>query len=329
MRRRKFLIGLGAAMALPSARPISLRAQQALPVIGILSGATFEGMGTWLTWFYQGLANQDYVENRDFTVQLRWADDNYDRMPGFAADLVRRKVNLIVTFDTPGSLAAKEATATIPIVFSVGTDPVEVGLVPSLARPGGNLTGVTNINVELLPKCLSLIHELLPAAAPIAVLLNPGNRRQFEKELPDVQAAARTLGVQLLVLNASKTSEIETAFATLASARAGALMVSGEALFFYYRDRLVALAARDAVPAIYAYREYTEAGGLISYGTKVANSYRQAGAYAGRVLKGEKPADLPVQRPARFETLLNLKTAKALGIEVPTTFLGRTDEVIE
>jgi len=325
MRRREFIAGLAGA-----AWPFATHAQAALPVIGILTGATFEAMKTFLAWVYQGLADQGYVENRTFTAQLRWADDKYDRLPVLAADLARLRVNLIVALGTtPGALAAKAATQTIPIVFIVGTDPVEVGLIPSLARPGGNLTGVSLLVVELLAKNLSLMHELVPSAASIAVLVNPANRTQAESELREAEAAARTLGVRLLILNASTPSEIETAFATLAREGAGGLVVTGEAFFYFQRNQIATLETRYKVPAIWPSRESLDAAGLMSYGTKIADLYRQAGVYAGRVLKGEKPADLPVQRATKIDLALNLKTAKALGITVPTSILLRAAEVIE
>jgi putative tryptophan/tyrosine transport system substrate-binding protein len=326
--RRDFITLLGGIAA---ARPLPAQAQQAaVPVIGILSGATFEIMNDLLAWVYPGLADQGYVESRNFTVQLRWADDVYDRLPALAADLVRRRVDLIFALGTtPGALAAKAATQTIPIVFLVGTDPVDSGLVPNLARPDGNLTGVTILVVELLAKNLSLMHELMPSAGSIAVLINPGNRTQAETELRDVQAAARILGVRLVILNASMPSEIEAAFATLMREGAGGLVVSGESFFYAQREQLIALAGRYAVPAIYPSPSFFEAGGLMAYGASQADLYRQAGVYVGRVLKGEKPADLPVQRATKLNLALNLKAAKALGITVPTSILLRADEVIE
>jgi putative ABC transport system substrate-binding protein len=322
IRRREFLtLVCGAAVAWP----LVARAQQSdrMRRIGILSGATFEVMNGLLAWVYPGLADQGYVENRNFTVQLRWADDNYDRLPALAADLASRRVDLIVALGTtPGAIAAKAATQTIPIVFLVGTDPVDSGLVPNLARPDGNLTGVTILVVELLAKNLSLMHEL-------TVLINPGNRTQAETELRDVQAAARILGVRLVILNASMPSEIDAAFATLMREGAGGLVVSGESFFYAQREQLTALAARYAVPAIYPSPSFFEAGGLMAYGASQADLYRQAGVYVGRVLKGDKPADLPVQRATKLNLALNLKVAKALGITVPTSILLRADEVIE
>jgi putative tryptophan/tyrosine transport system substrate-binding protein len=276
------------------------------------------------------LADQGYIEDRNFTVQLRWADDDYGRLPALAADLVRRRVDLIVALGTtPGALAAKAATQTIPIVFLVGTDPVDSGLVPSLARPGGNLTGVTILAVELVAKNLSLMHELVPSAGSIAVLINPGNRTQAETELRDVQAAARLLGVRLLILNASTPSEVDEAFATLLREGAGGLVVGGETFFYAQREQLIALAARSAVPTIYSVPSFFEAGGLMADGVSQADLYRQAGVYAGRILKGQEPADLPVQRATKVNLAVNLKAAKSLGLTVPQSILARADEVIE
>jgi putative ABC transport system substrate-binding protein len=327
MKRRDFITLVGGAAMLP----VAARAQQAgMPVMGILSGATFEVMNDLLAWVYPGLADQGYVENRNFTAQLRWADDKYERLPALAADLVRRRVDLIVALGTtPGTLAAKAATQTIPIVFVVGTDPVDSGLVPSLARPDGNLTGVTILVVDLLAKNLSLMHELMPNAVSIAVLINPGNRTQVETELRDVQAAARILDVRLVVLNASMPSEIDAAFATLMREGAGGLVVSGETFFYAQREQLIALAARHAVPAIYPSPSFREAGGLMAYGASQADLYRQAGVYIGRILNGAKPADLPVLQPTKLEFVINLKTAKALGVTVPVNLLAIADEVIE
>ena len=325
LRRREFITVLGGA----AAWSLAGRAQAALPVIGILSGTTFESMNAFLAWFYPGLESEGFIENRNFTTQFRWADDNYDRLPALASDLVRRRVDLIVALGTtPGALAAKAATQTIPIVFVVGTDPVEVGLVPSLARPGGNLTGVTLLVVELLAKNVSLMHELLPSASSIAVLINPSNPSQSEAELRGAQTAARTLGVHLLALNARTPSEIETAFETLVREGAGGLVVTGEAFFFLQRAQVAALAARYKVPAI-TIGHPDDAGGLMSYGTNSADTYRVAGVYAGRILKGAKPADLPVQAPTKYELVINLKTAKALGVTVPLTLRALATEVIE
>jgi putative tryptophan/tyrosine transport system substrate-binding protein len=330
MRRREFIAGLGGAAAWPV---VAWAQQQALPVIGFLggvTGATIEPMREYLAAFYRGLAEIGYTENRNVRAEYRWAEDDYGRLPSLAADLVRRRVAIIVVLgSTPGALAAKAATPTIPIVYLIGTDPVKVGLATSLARPSGNLTGVTVINVELIAKCLQLMHQLVPAVTTIAVLVNPANPIQTETETRDVRDAARVLGLRVVVLNASRPGEIDSAFETLFRERAGALVVSGEYFFDTQADRLVALAARYAVPTIYQYRHYTTTGGLMNYGPNVADAYRIVGNYAGRVLKGEKPADLPVQQVTRIDLVLNMKTAKALGLTVPESIIVRADEVFE
>ena len=326
IRRRELITLLGGA----AAWPIAARAQAALPVIGILSGATFESMNAFLAWFYPGLESEGLAENRNFTTQFRWADDKYERLPALASDLVRRRVDLIVALGTtPGAQAAKAATQTIPIVFIVGTDPVEIGLVPSLARPGGNLTGATNLVVELLAKKLSLMHELVPSASSIGVLINPSNPSQAKVELSDAQTAARTLGVGLLPLNASTPLEIEAAFETLVREGAGGLVITGESLFLFQRAQIAALAARYKVPAIAGLHDYMNVGGLMSYGTNPADTFRAAGVYAGRILKGAKPADLPVQQATKIDLAINLKVAKALGITVPTSIRLLATTVIE
>jgi len=327
MRRREFLGVLGSA----AAWSLAAQAQQsAMPVIGYLSGATFEMMREYVAAFHRGLADAGFAEGRNVAIEYRWAEGHNDRLHALATDLVRRQVAIIVVGgSTPGALAAKAVTETVPIVFFVGTDPVEVGLVASLAQPGGNITGITNLNVELLKKCLELMQSLVPPATTIAVLVNPGNIPQTATEKRTVQDAARVLGARVVILNASSPSEIESAFATLVGERAGALVVSGETFFLTQRDRLVELAARHAVPTIYAYRDFPATGGLMSYGGNFADSYRLIGVYAGRILKGEKPADLAVQRSTKVELVINLKTAKALGLTIPLPLLGRADEVIE
>jgi putative ABC transport system substrate-binding protein len=328
MRRRAFLAGLGGA----AAWPFAARAQQsAVPVIGFLSGATFETMrDIQIASFDRGLAETGHVVGHNVAIEYRFAQGNNDRLPELADELVRRRVAIIVSAGTtPGSLAAKAATRTIPIVFIVGTDPVKVGLVPSLARPGGNITGVTNLVVELMGKCLELLHQIVPLTSTIAVLINPANAPQAEAETEDVQSAARNLGTRVMILYASNPGQIEQAFATIARERVGALLVSGETFFLNKNDLIITLAARYAVPAIYAYRESAEAGGLMSYGASVGENFRQAGVYVGRILKGEKPADLPVQQSTKIELVVNLKTAKALGLVLPTGLLVRADEVIE
>jgi putative ABC transport system substrate-binding protein len=263
-------------------------------------------------------------------IEYRFAEGQNGRLPALAAELVRLKVALVVAAGTtPGALAAKAATQAIPIVFIVGTDPVKVGLVPSLARPEGNITGVTNVVVELMAKCIELLHQLVPPTTTMAVLINPANTPQAEAETRDVQDAARVLGAHVVILHASSPSEIERAFTALERERVGALVVSGETFFLTQSDLIIALAARHAVPALYAYRESAVAGGLMSYGASITDEHRQGGVYAGRILRGEKPADLPVQQSTKVELIINLKTAKALGLTVPQLLLGRADEVIE
>ena len=328
IRRDEFIALLGGAAA---AWPLAARAQQpAMPVIGFLSGTSFDATRDNIAGFHRGLAETGYVADRNVTIEYRWAEDHYDRLPVLAADLIRRQVaTIVVGGSTPGALAAKAATQTIPIVFLVGPDPVKTGLVASLARPGGNLTGVTIINVELIAKCLGVLHELVPTAATIAVLVNPANPLQTETETRDVQAAAPILGVRVVILHATSPTEIESAFATLVGERAGGLVISGEAFFVTHREQITALAASHAIPTIYQYREFTAGGGLMSYGPRLPDAYHIVGTYAGRVLKGEKPADLPVQQSTKIELSINLKTAKALGITFPITLLGRADEAIE
>jgi putative ABC transport system substrate-binding protein len=328
MRRREFIaLSLGVAVARPSAAHAQ---QSGVPVVGFLSGASFETMRDYVTIFKQSLAETGFTEGRDIAIEYRWAEGHNDRLPQLAADLVRRGVAVIVVgASTPGALAAKAATQTIPIIFFIGTDPVEVGLVPSLAHPGGNVTGVTALNVELIAKSLELTHSLMPTATTIGVLINPSNAPQAATERRIVQDVGRTLGAHFLVLTASSPSEIEEAFGTLVSERAGALVVSGENFFLTQRDLLVRLAARHAVPTVYAYREFVLAGGLISYGTHYVDAFHQVGINTGRILKGERPADLPVQQVTKIELTVNLKTAKTLGLAIPLPLLGRADEVIE
>jgi putative tryptophan/tyrosine transport system substrate-binding protein len=277
--------------------------------------------------FHQGLKDTGYVEAQSVRIEHRWADGQYDRLPAMAADLVHRQVAVIVT-NSPGMLAAKAATTTIPIVFTTSGDPVELGFVASLARPGRNITGVTQLNVEVAPKRLELMHELVPTATIMAVLVNPAYP-SAEIQSRGMQAAARTLGVQLRILRASNERDIDDAFATLAQLRAGAFVISSDPFFNSRAEQFAALALRHAVPTIFQYREFAAAGGLMSYGGSIIDSYRQAGVYTGRILKGEKPADLPVQQSTKVELIINLKTAKALGLIVPITLLGRAAEVIE
>ena len=324
MRRREFIGGLGAA----AGWPLAARAQQpAIPVIGFLNGASPGGYAPMVAAFRQGLKETGYVEGQNVAIEFRWADGQYDRVPAMAAELVRRQVAVIVA-NTPGNLAAKAATTMIPIVFTTSSDPVQIGLVASLSRPGGNVTGVTELGVEVMPKRLELAHELVPTAPIIAVLVNPTNPNT-ETQLRDLQAAARTLGVQLHVLHASTERDFAAVFTTLAQMRAGGLVISTDGLFTSRSEQIAALALRHAVPTIYQNRAFAAAGGLMSYGGSTTDIYRIAGAYTGRILKGEKPSDLPVQQATRIELIINMKTAKALGLTFPITLLGRADEVIE
>jgi putative tryptophan/tyrosine transport system substrate-binding protein len=326
MKRRDVIALIGGVMTVPRA----LRAQQkAVPVIGYLNGGSRGPSNPFVAAFHEGLGEAGYVEGQNLTIEYRWAEGNYDRLPALAADLVDRKVDLIAASGGIASpLAAKSATVTIPIVFSSGDDPVRNGLVVSLARPGGNLTGVSFLVVELNPKRLELLSELVPQAKAVALLVNP-NSPTAERIMRDVQEATRAKGVELPVLKAGTESEIDAAFASLVQLQAGALLVAGDPFFNNRREQIVALAARAAVPAIYQGREFAAAGGLISYGPSLTSVFRQLGTYAGKVLKGAKPADLPVQQPTKFELVVNLKTAKALGLTVPQSLLARADEVIE
>jgi len=328
IRRREFITLLGGTAA---AWPLAARAQQpTMPVIGFLSSASPNLYSDRLRTFREGLKEAGYVEGRNVEIDYRWAEGHNDRLPALAAELVHREVTVIAAAGgTPSALAAKAATATIPIVFGVAVDPVEVGLVASLNRPGGNLTGVTNLNAEVGPKRLELLHELLPAATIIAVLVDPTNPTLAEAFLPDLQAAARALGVRLHVLQASKEGDFDTVFATLIQLRASALIIGPSTYFVARSEQLAALAVRHAVPTIFHYRPFAAAGGLMSYGSSETNYYRLVGIYAGRILKGEKLADLPVQQATKVELIINLKTARALGLTIPLPLIGRADEVIE
>ena len=325
MRRRDFVTLLGGAAAV---WPLAAQAQQpSMPVIGFLSPRPPGVDAHLLAAFHQGLKEAGYVEGQNVAIEYRWADFQIDRLSAMAADLVRRQVTVIAaTGGTAAASAAKMATTTIPIVFAVGGDPVKEGLVASLNRPGGNVTGVTQILVG--PKQLGLLHAMMPTATVIAVLVNQNNL-DSEAQLKDIQAAARTLGLQILALSVGSERDFEMAFATLVRQGAGALLITGHAFFTAHRVQLAVLAARHAVPTIYTLREFPMAGGLMSYAPNIADAYRQVGVYVGRILKGEKPADLPVMQPTKFELVINLKTAKTLGLTIPPTLLALADEVIE
>jgi putative ABC transport system substrate-binding protein len=324
MRRREFVALAGATAC---ALPTRVWAQALLPVVGLLSATTLDKREAEA--FRQGLADAGYVEGRDVSIEYRPADGRYDRLPALAADLVRREVSVIVAIGgTPSAPAAKAATATIPIVFSNGSDPVAIGLVSSLGRPNANVTGVSFMVSALGAKRLALLRELMPAATLIGFLVNPPNPNAAA-DTAEMRAAAQVLGLQLHIANASSEGEIEAAFSDFARLGVGAVMVAADAFFRSRRDQLAALAARHVLPATYAVREHAAAGGLMSYGTSVNEAYRQAGIYAGRILKGERPADLPVMQSSKFELVLNLATAKALGLTIPPTLLARADEVIE
>jgi putative ABC transport system substrate-binding protein len=328
MRRRDFIKVIGGGAA---AWPLLARAQQStMPVIGLLGATTAQGYAAQLAAFRQGLSEAGLVEGRDVTIEYRWADDQYDRLPGLAADLVNRRVAVIATIGgNAASLAAKAATTTIPVVFHGSLDPVKTGFVASLNRPGGNATGVVTLNVDTGRKRLELLHEVVPAATTLGLLLNPTNKMVTEVQSKDLQTAAIALSLKLRVLNASAERDFEDVFASLKQMQVGGLVIGTDGFFVSQSEKLAALTVRYAIPAIFQYRAFAAAGGLMSYGGSVTDSYRLSGVYVGRILKGAKPADLPVQQSTKVELIVNLKTAKALGLTVPMSLLGRADEVIE
>jgi putative ABC transport system substrate-binding protein len=326
MKRREFITMVGGAAA---AWPLAVRAQQVIPVIGFLGSASEATSTHFVEAFRQGLGDRGFVEGRNVRVEYRWADNQYDRLPSLASELVTSPVAVIVASGGPVSaLAAKAATSTIPVVFTATSDPVKLGLVASLNRPGGNVTGSAMFTAELDPKRLELLRELAPTALVIGAFVNPG-RSDADEQFRNVQQAGRALGLQVVILSASSERDIEAAFEGLAGQRIEALLVGADPFFASRREQLVALAARYRVPATYMTRDFVVAGGLASYGTNTADGYRQAGIYAGQILKGAKPADLPVIQPTKFELVLNLRTAKALGLTVSREFLLRADDVVE
>jgi putative ABC transport system substrate-binding protein len=327
VRRREFVTMLGGGAV---AWPFAARAQRpTTPVIGYLDTASASTTAHLVAAFRQGLSAAGYDEGRNVAIEYRWPDGDYDKLPSLAADLVRLNVAVIATINTPSVLAAKGATRTIPIVFAVGVDPIKFGLVESLNRPGGNLTGLTQLNIEMEAKRVQLLHELAPSATSIALLVNPTSPAYSEAATASVQSAARVLNVRLLVLNASTKSAIEAAFVTLAQERVRLLLVSGDSFLVAQREQLVALAARHSVPALYHRREFTAVGGLMSYGPPLSEAYYYVGDFTGRILKGEKPANIPVHQSTKFDLVINLKTAKTLGITIPDKLLALADEAIE
>jgi putative tryptophan/tyrosine transport system substrate-binding protein len=326
VKRREFIAGIGAV-----AWPVAAHAQQpALPVVAFVSSGSADGFAGRLAEFRKGLVETGYVEGQNVTVEYHWLEGRYDRQPAVLADLVRRRVSVIVTpANTAAAIAAKAATVTIPIVFSVPEDPVKLGLVASLAQPGGNATGINFFAAETVAKRLGLLHEFVPKATRVAVLVNPGNANTAEASLQGVQDAARVMGLQIYVLNATTSREIDAAFATFGRERPDALFVAGDAFYTSRREQIATLAARDRIPAAYSVRDFVVAGGLMSYGSEFAGRYRQVGLYTGNILKGAKPADLPVMQSTKFEFVINLQTARLLGIEVPETLLATADEVIQ
>jgi len=327
MKRREFFTLMGGAAA---AWPLAAHAQQpALPLIGFVNSSSLQAYEPQLGAFLKGLGDAGYVVGRNVAIEYRWADGEHDRLPSLVADLIKRRVAVIVATTTPAALAAKAATTTIPVVFETGADPITVGLVASLNHPGGNFTGVTQTNAEITPKRLQLLHELLPMAKLFVLLVNPSDPANAERNRQEVQAAASSLGLQLHILDIRSDADIDQAFEKLVKMQASGVVVGSGPFFVSRNEKLAALGARHAVPIIYEFRRFAAAGGLISYGSEITEAYRLTGTYTGRILKGDKPADLPVQQATRVELIINLKTANALGIAVPNTIVGRADEVIE
>jgi putative ABC transport system substrate-binding protein len=326
MRRRDFISGAGSAIAWPS---VSAAQQSALPVIGFLGPGSAQSDAYRVAAFRQGLREAGFIEDQNCLVVFRWAEGHYDRLPALASDLVHQRVAVIVASSLPASLAAKAATTSIPVVFETAADPVKIGLVASLNRPGGNVTGVSQLNQEVEEKRLELLHELLPKGSALALLVNPTDPAIAEPQTRAVRLAAEAFGIKLTVLNASSEQDFESAFVKLAESQAAGLVIGGDAFFSSHSKQLAALTIQHGVPAIYQWRDFAAAGGLMSYGANITDTHRLAGIYAGRILKGDKPSDLPVQRATKIEMYINLKTAKALGITVPLPLSGRADEVFE